>query len=134
MATFHLQIVAPDRVAYDGQAESILVRTVTGDVEILARHIDYTAPLGIGQAIVKTEDGTERYAACNSGLISVSGNEVRVITCTFEWQEEIDLARAEAAKAKAEEELKKLPKTDENYALMDAKMKRAIARMRAGRY
>ena len=47
MATFHLQIVTPDRMVYDGQAERVIVRTLRGDVCILARHIDYAAPLGI---------------------------------------------------------------------------------------
>lgn len=46
MSTFHLQIVTPDRMAYDGQAERVILRTVNGDVAILARHIDYAAPLG----------------------------------------------------------------------------------------
>ena len=41
MATFHLQIVTPDRMVYDGQAERVIVRTLRGDVCILARHIDY---------------------------------------------------------------------------------------------
>ena len=45
MSTFHLQIVTPDRMAYDGQAERVILRTVNGDVAILARHIDYAAPL-----------------------------------------------------------------------------------------
>ena len=40
MATFHLQIVTPDRMVYDGQAERVIVRTLRGDVCILARHID----------------------------------------------------------------------------------------------
>jgi F0F1-type ATP synthase epsilon subunit len=52
MATFHLQIVTPDRMVYDGQAERVIVRTLRGDVCILARHIDYAAPLGIGEARV----------------------------------------------------------------------------------
>ena len=46
MATFHLQIVTPDRMVYDGQAERVIVRTLRGDVCILARHIDYAAPAG----------------------------------------------------------------------------------------
>ena len=57
MATFHLQIVTPDRMVFDGQAERIIVRTLRGDVCILARHIDYAAPLGIGEARVTDADG-----------------------------------------------------------------------------
>ena len=50
MATFHLQIVTPDRMVFDGEAQSIILRTINGDICILANHIDYAAPLGIGEA------------------------------------------------------------------------------------
>ena len=86
MALFHLQIVTPDRMVFDGQAESVLLRTVNGDVCILARHIDYAAPLGIGVARVTDENGKTRAAACSGGLLSVANGEVRVIATTFEWR------------------------------------------------
>ena len=71
MATFHLQIVTPDRMVFDGQAERVIVRTLRGDVCILARHIDYAAPLGIGEARVTDADGVTRVAACSGGMIGV---------------------------------------------------------------
>ena len=73
MATFHLQIVTPDRMVYDGQAERVIVRTLRGDVCILARHIDYAAPLGIGEARVTDAEGTTRVAVCSGGMIGVDG-------------------------------------------------------------
>ena len=51
MATYHLQIVTPDRLVYDGMVESLIVRAVDGDVCILANHIDYATPLGIYPAV-----------------------------------------------------------------------------------
>ncbi|MBR6569631.1 MAG: F0F1 ATP synthase subunit epsilon, partial [Clostridia bacterium] len=57
MATYHLQIVTPDRKMFDGEAEKLSMRTVGGDVCILARHIDYAAPLGTGEARVTDADG-----------------------------------------------------------------------------
>ena len=50
MTPFHLKIVTPDGLIYDGQAEELLVRTTNGDVGILARHMNYVAPLGMGRA------------------------------------------------------------------------------------
>ena len=131
MATFHLQIVTPDRKIFDGPAEKIILRTVTGDVCILARHIDYAAPLGIGEARVTDGEGNTRVAACNGGLLSVSNNEVRVMAITFEWQDEIDLARAKEAEERAAEQLKSLQKEDVDFAIAEAKLKRALARIQA---
>ena len=129
MATFHLQIVTPDRMAFDGEAEKIIVRTINGDVCILAHHIDYAAPLGIGEAKVTDAEGKTRSAACNGGLISVQDNEVRVMAITFEWEDDIDLERAHRAEAEAQEKLQAMSKEDQNFAIAEAKLKRALTRI-----
>ena len=129
MATYHLQIVTPDRLVYDGQAERIILRTVGGDTCILARHIDYAAPLGTGEAKVVFENGTERTAACSGGLLSVANGEVRVMATTFEWADEIDLERAVHAQEEAEKKLASLKKEDGDFAVAEAKLKRAMTRI-----
>ena len=131
MATFHLQIVTPDRMVFDGQAESIIVRTVGGDVCILARHIDYAAPLGVGEARMTDAEGNERIAACSGGMLSVADGKVRVMATTFEWAEDIDLQRAETARERAEKKLETMTKEDKNFAITEAKLKRALARIQA---
>lgn len=130
-ALFHLQIVTPDRKVFDGEAEKIIVRTLGGDVCILARHIDYAAPLGIGEARVTDAEGNTRTAACSGGMLGVSGGEVRVMATTFEWADEIDLARAEKAQQSAQQQLESLERTDKDYAIVEAKLKRALARIHA---
>ncbi len=127
--TYHLQIVTPDHMAFDGQAERILLRTVEGDICILAHHIDYAAPLGIGVARMTDAEGNVREAACNGGLVSVHNGEVRVMAATYEWADEIDLARAEKAQQKAQEKLNTLRRNDQEYWMMEAKLKRAITRI-----
>ena len=129
MATFHLQIVTPDRRVFDGEAEKIIVRTLGGDVCILARHIDYAAPLGIGVARMTDAEGNTRTAACSGGMIGVSAGEVRVMATTFEWAEDIDLARAERAQQAAKEKLAAIDNHDKEFAVVEAKLKRALARI-----
>ena len=131
MATFHLQIVTPDRKVFDGDAEQIIVRTVGGDVCILAHHIDYAAPLGIGEARVIDGEGNERTAACSGGMLGVAGNEVRVMATTFEWAEDIDLARAQRAEEEAQRRMDALKRADADFAIAEAKLKRAMARIQA---
>ena len=131
MATYHLQIVTPDRKVFDGEAEKLIVRTVGGDVCILARHIDYAAPLGIGQARVTDADGNTRVAACSGGMLGVSGGEVRVMATTFEWADEIDLSRAQKAQEEAQHMLESLNREDKDFTIAEAKLKRAIARIQA---
>jgi F-type H+-transporting ATPase subunit epsilon len=131
MATFHLQIVTPDRMIFDGQVERFVARTVGGDVCILAKHIDYAAPLDIGKAHIVDENGQTRHAACNSGLLTVYNGEAMVMATTFEWADEIDRERAEKSRQAAEDALRTLKREDVEYAVNTAKLKRAIARIGA---
>lgn len=131
MANFHLRIVTPDNLLFDGKANKLIVRTTEGDVCILARHINYLVPLGIGEAKVEFEDGSVRMAAAAGGMLTVVNGEVNVIATTFEWADEIDLARAEKAKEKAEQFLRDYKEKDQAFAIAEAKLKRAIARIQA---
>ena len=70
MTPFSLKIVTPDGLIFDGQAEELVVRTTSGDLGIMAGHINCVAPLGMGRATVII-DGKRRYAACIGGMVSV---------------------------------------------------------------
>ncbi len=130
MSTYHLKIVTPEKVKFDGEAESLVARTVTGDVCILARHTEYIAPLAIGQVRVKS-DGKVRKGAVNAGTLIVTGGEASIITNAFEWEDEIDLERANEAKKRAEEKIAH-HETDFELQLAEIKLKRAINRIKLG--
>ena len=128
MSTFHLQVVTPDGCAFDGQAERVVCRTIRGDVAILARHSNYVTALGMGDAHVIDADGKDRHAACMGGMLSVMNGEVRLVATTWEWAEEIDQARAEASKKRAEEILAQKNLAQRDYELAQARLKRALVR------
>ena len=127
MKEFHLQIVTPDGITFDGMAESLLVRSETGDIEIMAGHADLFASLGIGRARIKT-GGESRIGSAAGGFISVSQSGVKLIATTFEFKDTIDLERAKAAKENAEEKLRTAT-TDKEILLAKAKLQRAINRI-----
>ena len=129
MSTYHLQVVSMDGPDFDGEVQKILLRTIDGDVEILARHTDYCTAIGMGTARVTMEDGTERKAACIGGMLSVMKGEVRVFPTTWEWSEDIDVARAKAAKERAEERLKDQLLDKEARIRAEAKLYRALVRL-----
>ena len=130
MRQFDLEIVTPDGVVYDGKAESVLVRTHEGDVQLLAGHVDYMASLGTGKARIKV-DGEDRIAAVSGGFITSEGGKVRLVAVTFEFAEDIDLERAKNAKTRAEEAIKKAEDKRE-LSLAKARLLRALARIEAG--
>lgn len=132
MATYHLHIVTPDRLVYDGQAEKMLVRTVAGDICILANHTDFAAPLAIGEARMTDSEGNIRIGACNGGFITVNAGQVYVAPTTFEWSDEIDVTRAERAREVAQHAMENAKHGDRAFILAEAKMKRALTRISAG--
>lgn len=125
--TFHLKIVTPDGLIYDGQAEQLIVRTITGDVAILARHINYAAPLGMGRAVV-IADGKRRIAACIGGMLSVVDGEVTLVPTTFEWADKIDVERALRAHEKAQKVLNSAAASETDLKLAEAKLRRSLVR------
>ena len=127
MKPFHLEIVTPDGSAFNGQAESLLVRTDDGDVEILAGHTDFLASVGTGRARI-TVDGGERFASCSGGFLTVSGGEVKLVAVTFEFADDIDLDRAERAKENAEAAIS-AAKDERAVSIAKAKLARAISRI-----
>ena len=133
MKSFVLKIVTPYGVAYEGQAEELIVRTITGDMGFLARHMDAVSPLGMGRATVII-DGKKRYAACIGGMVSVSNGNVTLVPTTFEWASDIDVARAQASKVRAEKVLTDKNATDTELTMAEARLKRALVRTSVASY
>ena len=127
MTPFNLKIVTPDGLIFDGQAEELIVRTTSGDVAILARHINYVAPLGMGRA-VGVFGRQRRAAACIGGMLSVVDGEVTLVPTTFEWADKIDVERAEASYARADKVLHDQNATDTDIRLAEARLRRALIR------
>lgn len=127
MKSFALKIVTPDGLQFDGEAEELIVRTTSGDIGILAGHIDCVMPLGMGEALI-VSDGQKRYGACIGGMLSVVKGEVTLVPTTFEWAENIDFERASASESRAKDILSDKTSTDTDVVLAEARLKRALVR------
>ena len=127
MRSFHLKIVTPDGLLFDGQVEELIVRTTTGDMGVQAGHINCVAALGMGKATI-IADGQRRYAACIGGLLSVVNGEAVLVPTTFEWADKIDAERAESAAKRAKSVLSRKNATTTDIRIAEAKLKRALLR------
>ena len=127
MKSFHLKIVTPDGLIFDGQAQSLTVRTISGDVGILADHMDLVTALGMGRAEVVTDEGA-RTAACIGGMLTVTKELVSVVATTFEWADAIDADRAHASRDRANQVLQDKSASKMDLKLAEARLKRALVR------
>lgn len=133
MTDFPLKIVTPDGLEYEGSAQEIVVRTTSGDMGILAGHINCVAPLGMGRATIVI-DGKKRYAACIGGMVSVVNGQVRIVATTFEWADEIDVRRAQASAQRAQQVLSEKNAAETEIRLAEARLKRAVVRQNVARF
>ena len=127
MTPFQLKIVTPDGIAFDGMAESLSVRSTSGDLGILAGHTNLVAPLGMGRATI-VMDGQRRYAACIGGMVSVVDNQVRIVATAFEWADQIDADRAAASEQRAKQILADKNASATELTMAEARLKRALIR------
>ena len=127
MNSFPLKIVTPDGPEFEGMVEELIVRTTSGDLGILAGHINCVAPLGMGQAMILV-DGQRRYAACIGGMLSVMKGAVTLVPTTFEWADKIDVSRAEASAQRAQAVLANKSTPENDLRVAEARLKRALVR------
>ena len=129
MSTFPLRIGTPDGLLYEGEVSRLVCRTISGDLAILPRHCNNCTSLGMGDAHIVLEDGRRKTAACIGGMLSVMNGTCRVLATTWEWKEDIDAQRAEAARKRAEAKLAEGGLSDKEYRIVKAKLQRALVRL-----
>lgn len=130
--TFKLEIVTPERLVFKDDIVSLVVPGAEGSLGILADHAPLMAELTIGEIYLRYADGREIRMATSGGFMEVHENTVRILADTAERQEEIDIARAEAAVKRAEERLR-APAPDIDATRAEIALKRALARLRVAR-
>jgi F-type H+-transporting ATPase subunit epsilon len=99
--TLHVQIVSPEQVLYEGEGEMVVCRTTDGELAFLPGHAPFLGALGTGTVRVVLPQG-EQVAAVHEGFVEVSDDRVVVLSDVAELPEQIDVARAQAAKQQAE--------------------------------
>ena len=125
--TFLLRIITPDRVFYDNRVEMVEFNTTEGEIGVLPGHIPLTVIIKPGVLNITESDG-EKEAALHAGFAEILPDKVTILAEIVEWPDEIDGARAEAAKIRAEERLhNKTSETDLKKA--EFALQRAIARI-----
>ena len=102
---FGVKVICPERMFFEGEAEMLEMRTTEGEIGVFADHIPLTAVIAPGVLRIKNADGTKE-AALNEGFVEILGDKVIILAESCEWPEEIDVNRAQEAKARAERRLK----------------------------
>ena len=130
MSELNLEIITPEKPVLKEQIESVTIPGSQGSFQVLKDHAPLISSFEIG--IIKVKQGsTEKFYTTSGGTVEVNHNQVLVLSDSIEQITGIDKNRAEEAKQRAEERLKK--QSDENIdeARARAALNRALNRLNA---
>jgi len=124
-----LKIISPERVVFEDEVDELITEGTCGKFGILPDHVPFMTPVAIGVTKV-VQDGKEEFIATQGGTFQVIENEAIMLTNGAELSGEIDVQRAEAAKERAENRL--ISKSEEvDVARANIAFAKAIARLKA---
>lgn len=125
---FTLKIITPDRVFYEDEAVTMVeFNTTEGEIGVYKKHVPTTVIIKPGILTISKDDEIKE-AALHAGFAEILEDKVTILAEIIEWPEEIDEARAEAAKQRAEERLQ-LKDSDTDIARAEIALQRAMARI-----
>ncbi|MGD1034469.1 MAG: F0F1 ATP synthase subunit epsilon [Candidatus Dormibacteria bacterium] len=125
MAKLQVELVTAEGRVLSQEADFVLAPGAAGDLGVLPRHIPLLTPLRTGEVMVRN-DGVEEFLFVSGGVLEVLPDRVVILADAAERAEDIDQARAEAARKAAEEVLAE----NAGDAMAAAKLERALYRLR----
>ena len=128
------KIVTPEKVIYENEISQVSVPTMSGEITILPNHIPLVSVLKAGELRIKDKDG-EHNMAVSGGFLEVRGNnEIVILADHAERVADIDIAKAEEAKQRAEEQMKNIKNVqDVDYARLQAAIDRETNKLRVAK-
>jgi F-type H+-transporting ATPase subunit epsilon len=127
------KIVTPEKTVYEDSIDQLTLPTREGEITVLPNHIPLISVLAPGELIAKKGE-EETVMAVSGGMVEVRKNEITILADTAERAEEIDLARAEEAKERAEKLKDEKIRADETgYATAAAILEKNLARIKVAR-
>jgi F-type H+-transporting ATPase subunit epsilon len=131
MSKLSVEIVSAERIVFTGEADMVVAPGSVGVLGILPKHAPLLTSLKPGVLRIQ-QDGNEVVMAVSGGFLQVNGDRVEVLTDAAERAEEIDLARAEEARRRAEGMLEQHPRGQgTEWEAAEAALRRSLARLKA---
>jgi F-type H+-transporting ATPase subunit epsilon len=127
MATTRLEIVTAERVVFSEDVDVVIAPGIEGQLGVLPHHAPLMTTLMPGELLVR-KGGEEFSLAISGGFIEVRPDRIIVLADAAERVEEIDVARAEEAKRRAEERLK-APTAGVDLLRAEAALRRSLTRL-----
>lgn len=134
MKTFHVKLVTPERTLLETEVAEVTLPIADGEVTILSEHVPYIGAVKAGEALLKTKEDKTEVVAISGGFVEFDNNILIILADTAEYAADIDIARAEAAKKRAEDlRNQAVDMSEEEYAQLAAMIEKEFTRIKVAR-
>ena len=123
-----LRVVTPSRLMFDEEVDEVTAVGELGEFGVLPNHISFLSTLVPGELSYK-QGANKRILALSGGYAEVLDNVMTVLAPAAEFGSEIDSARAQRAKERAEKQMAELNREDKDFELAEVALQRALVRL-----
>ena len=123
-----LQIITSEKSVYNDTADAVIIPTIAGEITVLPNHISLVSQIVDGEIVIK-KSGKEQRIAITGGFLEVSNNKVTILADYAIRSEEIEIAKAEEAKKRAEKILSEKAEK-QNFAEAEAQLRKSLLELK----
>ena len=131
-STLKLEIVTPDAKTYSEDVEMVTLPGVEGEMGIFPMHVPLMTQIVPGEIAVR-KNNQDFFLAVGEGFVEITGNSVSILTDMAIKAQDIDEAKAEEARKRAEERLSGNQMSDEEVASVTAALAHSLAQLKVKR-
>ena len=126
-----LEIITPTEVVFKDEADEVIIPTVDGEIAILPNHVGLLTKIKPGELTVK-KSGKEIHLAITGGFLEINENKVSILADYAVRAENIEIARAEEARQRAERAMKEKG-SENNFLVADAELRKSLLELKVAR-
>jgi len=124
----YLEIITPEKIVFKSEADEVIAPTVSGQIGILPNHVGLLTKIVPGEIIIK-KGSEQQFLAVTGGFLEVSGNNVSILADYAVRAEDVEVARAQEARKRAEK-LMLEKKTEKDFKIAQAELIKSILELK----
>ncbi len=134
MSMLHCEVVTAERTVFDDDVDLVVAPGIMGQLGVLPHHAPLMTALTYGELVLRRAGQEDEYIAIGGGFMEVGPDHVTILADSAERAEEIDEARAEAARRRAEELMAQKRQEDGELARAEAALRRSTIRLKVAKH
>ncbi len=133
MAGIHCEIITAERIVFKGDVDMVVAPGIDGQLGILPHHAPLMTALSIGELVLHIAGQEDTVMAIGGGFMEVGPQHVTILADSAERAEEIDEARAEAARGRAEKTMAQARGEQEDFIKAETALRRSMLRLKVAK-